>query len=90
MPPPLPSAPATAADLHAAGALYWGLAARREIGRVKHVPNANPNKAVALAAIAAHHALKALGVDPRRDDVGESHDGSAENGDLPRDVVRGL
>lgn len=57
-------APATKVDLHTAGASYWGLAARREIGRVKHVPQANPNKAVALAALAAHHGLKALGVGP--------------------------
>lgn len=81
---PAPATTHTAADLQAAGAAYWGLAARRELGRAKHVPNANPNKAVALAAVAAHHGLKALGIDLgppqyRR----ESDDGSAEAGGLP-------
>jgi hypothetical protein len=59
---PAPAPNFTPADLHAAGAAYWGLACRRELGRVKHVPQANPNKAVALAALAGHHGLKALGI----------------------------
>lgn len=68
-------APATTVDLHAAGAAYYGLAARRELGRVKHVPQANPNKAIALAALAGHHGLKALGITFDRPQYErESHD----------------
>lgn len=75
----------TSQDLHAAGAAYWGLVARREIGRAKHVPQANPSKAIALAAVAAHHGLIALGMAPGRPDYGkrESDDGSTGTGDLP-------
>lgn len=74
---------ATTSDLHAAAAAYWGLAARRELGRVKHVPQANPNRAIALACLAGHHGLKALGVVLDRPSYErESHDGSAGTGDL--------
>ena len=80
--------PATSTDLHAAGAAYWGLAARRELGRVKHVPQANPNKAIALVCLAGHHGLKALGITFDRPHERESNDASPGSGSVPERPIR--